>query len=465
MPNEILNTFPNKWFSVNKNHSLADMNERPLSNLFFDTTADFNTSNRSVNLIITTPEDSEHSYKLDISSGQRYFSHSYCKQKDIWNVYPKSIDRPIFSIGYMPRTLDQTGEPQKVIVWSKTKNHQQLVATNYVRVRLLGAFIEQLCLEGNCLGKDNWVSRLVFVAIDEDDQKSSGIDTLESFKEAFDWEKSKAYLANIDGRNFIGDKTYPAVKVSELISYDDAIKHFKKHSIVFSDDELSKVQKNCHLLYDKLWEQVGRVREEDLPAKNGDEATGKILLKEKFQKEKKPFGFAARFSAFTKKYFQEITTCEKFVYHGNVNRDRDKFWFLSYVGMFYRMNREGFYFDCKSRVWHRNQIDEKGDKVYDIKSEISGCKEKDIDQAMGYLPNYLNGLKGEKEFYRFVDYDNHSFGSHSKLYSWVKMKAQKFECSNDPNDNIRRGLKISPEDVTWQERHVKDFDEELKIIR
>lgn len=464
-PNEILTTFPNKWFSKNIEHSIINVNEVPVPHLFFDTTADFNSSEKTVNLIITTPEDSPHDYRIDLNSGQRYFTHAFCQQKDVWNNYSKSIFKPVFSIGYMPRTLDQTGEPQKVIVWGKDHEHRTLSATNYHRVRLFGAYIEQVCLDGNCLGKNNWVSRLVFMAVDDDDDKTRDIQTIAEFKEQFDWDKSKAYLGNINGRNFIGDKTYPAFRISEPVEYAEAMEFFKNHSIIFTDEELKKVQTGCHNLYESLWDKVGKIRTEDQEAKTADQMKEKIKLKTDFKKKNLPFGFAARLKVFTKKYFNEITTCEKFVYHGNINQNQEKFWFLSYVGMFYRLHREGYYFDCKTKVWQRNNMGDNGELVHQLKRDINECDEVALDQAMGNLPNFMNGLKGEDEYFRLIDYDTHSFGSHNKLYSWVKMPARRFECSLDPNVEIRRNLKVFPEDVAWKQRAVKDYDDDQKIIR
>lgn len=461
---ELMTTFSNNWFAVNPNHAVVDKNNEPLPHLLFDTTPEFNSQERTVNAILTTAEGSPHAYTIDMSSGQRHYSHSFCKQKDVWNAYSGKIDRPIFSIGYIPRVLDQLGEPQKIIVWTKRKGFSELIGTNYHKVKLVGAYVEQICPEGNCLGKSNWLSRLVFVGVDNEDKSLAAIASVADFKNAFNWEQSKAYLENIEGRNFIGDTTYPAIKVGQLIEYDDAFDYFKKRSIFLTDIELKKIQKGCHILYDGLWEEVGKMRPEDKPAKTTQELVAKLKLQNELKKKRQPVGFAARFQKFTKKYFTEISTCEKFVYHGNVNRDREAFWFLSHVGLFYRLHREGYYFDCRHRTWQRNVINDQGSQVYNIKEGIEECKELQIDQAMDYLPNFLAGLKGEKEFFRFIDYDNHAFGTHNKMYSWVKSKSRKFDCSGDPNAEIRKEMRVFPEDVEWSEKNIKDIADEMKII-
>ena len=454
----------NQWFSVNKNHSLVDSKGEPVSHLLFDNSPELNPNERTVNVLIVTPEGSPYAYELDMNSGQRYYSHSYCKQSDVWNSFSGSLNRPIFSIGYIPRMLDQLGEPQKVIVWSRRKDFKNESAGKSQPVRLVGAYVEQICPEGNCLGKDNWLSKLVFVGIDAQDMSLVGLKDIKDFQNTIDWKTSKALLENINGRNFIGEQTFPSLRVGQLIPYEEAFDYFQKRSIHLSDVELKKIQRGCHLLYDRLWEEVGKVRPEDMPSKTIEELNAKIKLKESLKEKKLPSSFAARLQKFTKKYFNEVSTCEKFVYHGNLNRDPEAFWFLSYMGIYYRLHREGYFFDCGSRSWQRNIQDDRGRPIHDLKKEIDECGEQEIDMAMNYLPNFLKGLKADKNFYRFIDYDNRSYGTHSKMYSWIRSKSNKFECRKDPNAEIHKKMNLFPEDIHWKERNIKDIANEMKII-
>jgi hypothetical protein len=461
---ELLTTFTRNWFGVNPEHALLVKNTEPAPHLLFDTTADFNYGQRTVNTILTVVKGSRHSYAIDLNSGQRYYSHTYCKQQDVWGKFSGSLETPEFSIGHLPRVLDQLGEPQKVIVWSKRNDFGSTVATNYSRVKLVGAYVEQICPMGNCLGKNNWLSRLVFIGVDAEDKTLHGINTIEDFQREFNWDESKALLENIDGRNVIGNMKYPAIRISQLIQYDDAFDFFSKKSIFFDDKELGRIQKSCHKLYDELWTQVGEMRPEDRPVNSLEELKVRIKLREELRKQKKPIGFAARFAAFTKRYFNEVSTCEKFVYHGNFNQAPEKFWFLSHVGLFYRLHREGYYFDCRGKAWNRNVLNDRGQQVYDIKQGINDCREEDIDKAMGYLPNFLSGLKSEQDYFKFIDYDNGAHGTHQRLFSWVKVKGRHYECSGDPNLKIKKEDRPYPEEVRWQERQIKDIEKEMKII-
>jgi hypothetical protein len=461
---ELVTTFPNKWFSVSKNHTILNQDLLPVPHVYFDSTPQFELTDQDVNVVISTPEESEHAYALDLQSGQRYYSHSFCAQKDVWADYKGELFRPRFSIGHIPRVLDQLGEPQKVIIWSKRLQIREFAATNLHKVRLVGAYVEQSCPEGNCIGKSNWLSRLVFLAVDSEDPYYDSVKDIKGFQSVVNWREAKAMLGNMEGRNFRSDSTFPSTRVGELIDYKDAFEYFKKRSIFLSDKELKKIQKSCHGLYDQLWKDVGEVKPEDKPATTLEELDKKIKLHEELRKKQIPLGFAARFRAFTNKYFNEITTCEKFVYHGNINQDPERFWFLSFIGIYYRLHREGYYFDCNNKAWLRNVPDENGKPVYHFLDQLERCSEREIDQAMDYLPNFLAGLRGEKDYYKFIDYDNHTYGTHRKLYSWVRVKTRRFDCANDPNEKVRQETKVFPEDVVWKERRIKDIGDKMKII-
>lgn len=464
-PDELVNVSHNRWFSTNLHHAIILPGGEVASHDLMDFSPQFQEGNKIVNVSIFIPHGSNHSYSIDLASGQKFYSHSYCVQKDVWNNSNDKIFRPPFSVAVIPRVLDQLGDPQKVLVWSKRKIIKDIFAHNFFKVKLLGAYLEKSCADGNCLGKSNWLSRLVFVAVDMEDKHYSKIDTLEEFKKFVDWERTTTILANLDGRNVLGDMIYPATKIGSLIDFDSSFEYFKKWSIFLEDAELKKIQKGCHILYEKLWSDVGEERPEDRPAKNIKEMKEKFKLTAELRKKKMPVGFARRLVDFTKKYFNEIATCERFVYHGNYNENSEKFWFLSYMGIFFKLHKDGHYFDCANRNWQKNILNEIGKSIYDIRKQIERCTEQDIDLAMSYLPNYLKKLKVEKSFYRFIDYDNHPYGTHKKLYSWVKVNHVHMGCENDPNIKMYENFKIIPEEVAWKKRFSKDLAEKLKIIQ
>lgn len=430
---ELMSVVDPVWFKVNDLHSLKDKEGKPEVHLFYDVFPEFKEKEKLANIVLTTVPGSAHSYALDINSGQRYYSHSYCPQHDVWGATGNAIDKPTFGIGYLPRVLDQLGGPQKVIFFSSRPNVRASDNKTY-RVRIVAAYVEQYCPEGNCLGKENWLSRLVLMAVDQNDPKYSQIRDADAFTKEFNWPNVKAQLENIDGRSFLGDNTFPLVRIRNIINFNEAYTYFKKNSVVISGEESKKIQQSCHNLYEKLWKEVG------------SEPTDKL------EAGKTHPSFAERFKKFSKKYYDQAVTCEKYVYHGNLNQDPEKFWFLSYMAIFYRLNKDGHYFSCTQKSWHQNLKNAEGKPYFELKKDLDACTEKDLDTAFTYLPNYLGSLKAARQYYRFVDYDNHHFGTHRKLYSWVKMNSYKYDCSSDPNRVITKELDLFPADIKWKPR-------------
>ena len=462
---ELLSIYEPKWFSASEKHSLRDKNGDLKPHLFFDVGPEFTEREQLANVIVTTTENSYQAYTVDLVSGQRHYAHSYCNQGDVWNKKSGTFGRPYFSIAYMPRVLDQMGDPQKVIVFGGRERLRQSLDHHFVRVRVIGGYIEESCLELNCLGRDNWNSRLVFIAVDPQDPSYSDITDIESFRKKESWDKLQATLQNMDGRNFSVDRMYPFIRVRDIIPFKEMVLLFRKRSAFMSDKEIVKIQRSCHLLYDKLWTEVGQDRPEDKKAKTQDELKAKLKVREELKEKKAPVGKMARLRPFVKKYFSELATCEKFVYHGNINRDPEHFWFHSYLGMYIRLHKEGYYFDCTRKVWAQNIYDINGNPAHYLPDEIDYCTDKDMDLAIEYMPNHLKSMKNVfGPFYRFIDYDTHEFGTHRKIYSWVKMNTRKYDCRPDPTARILEKLLISPEDAAWKRWEVIDVADELKII-
>lgn len=451
-----------KWFKVSDEHKIQDAEGNVPTHLFYDIDPDFNKNDQFANVVILNTTTSPYAFNIDLTSGQRYFTHAYCKQKDAWGTRSGTFYRPSFHLGFIPRSLDQLGDPQKVIVFGKDR-FSSTINKNYFNVRIIGAYVEQHCPSGNCLDRGTWLSRLVFVGVDPKEYED--IINIESFKKVFDWNEISAEIENIDGRNGFRDRTFPATKAGALIEFNEAFEYFDKRSLKFPQQELGKIQKSCHALYDAFWDEVGEVREEDKPAKTPAELSAKLKLRQDLKSRGIPVGFSTRLQRFVKKYNKDISTCEKFVYHGNINKNPEKFWFLSYMGMFFRLHEEGHFFDCKRKTWQKNFLGKDGQKGYDLQTGIVQCSTKDIDRAMDYLGNYLKGLKGSSsQYYSFIDYDNHFFGTHQKMYTWLKRKNMIFECTIDPNKNYQKAFDVFPEDAQWKHRDVIDLESDSKII-
>ena len=454
-----------KWFINNPQHALYDQQGKPKPHQFFDVQTELSKKDVFVNAVILTPEDSDHSYDLDVASGQRYYSHSYCAQKDIWNEYSGTINKPTFSIGFIPRILDKMGDPQKVIIFGGGEKYAKSTDFHEHRIRLVGAANELVCPEGKCDKKSSWIPKLIFLATDLDDKKFEQVTNIVTLQEKIDLIQTRAVLENLDGINYANGTNYPSARIGNFFTLREAMDQYKKESIYLTDDELKKIRPGCHALYEKLWNGVGVEQAEDKPSKTVKELNTKLEIIEKLKIKRKPVGFANRLKKFTAKYYSKFNTCQKYVYAGNINLNPDKFWFLSYVGMFYRLHGDGYYFNCNTKMWSQNFLNDAGKPIYDIKTGLNDCTNRDFDRAMEFLPAFLTALKEhESNFYKFVDYDNHHFGTHQKIYSWVKVKSRRFNCSEDPNPEINKGTKVFPDDVSWKARHFTDIANEKKII-
>ena len=109
-----------KWFSANQEHALED-NSGAKKHLFFDAASTINWSEGTVKFVALTVADSKLSYMLDLASGQPLAKHEYCEQKDIFGDYRGKVNRPSYVQGFIPKVLDQMGEPQKIIYFSQKK--------------------------------------------------------------------------------------------------------------------------------------------------------------------------------------------------------------------------------------------------------------------------------------------------------------------------------------------------------
>jgi hypothetical protein len=460
----LLTPIKGKWFVNNPAHSLWDLEGSPLPHDFFDASPDFSKSNTFVHAVITTPEGSEHQYELDPQSGQRHYSFSYCPQSDIWNNFSGEISRPLYSIGVIPRLIDQSGGLQKVYIFGGKKKYSTQVDHHEHRIRLVGAVVEQTCPIGNCLEKGNWISRMVFLGVDPQDKDFGEIKDVMKLERALNWIKVRAVMENLAGRNDSSGGGFPHIRIGRPITLEAAIDYYKDRSIFLSHGETDEIRKNCHLLYDRLWADVGADLEEDRPATNSEELKNKLKLIEQLKKQRL-VGFANRFRSFATKYGNEYGTCQRYVYAGNLNLKPEVFWFHVYASIFFRLHKEGHHFDCRTRSWHEDLADKRGWRATDFERSLKDCQDKDIDKAMNSLSNYLEGLRNSNStYFRFVDYDTHTFGTHQKLYSWVKVIPKKFECTKDPNLKIRSEMKILPADVVWKNKYVRDIKDKLKII-
>ncbi len=458
---ELVTTFQPNWFLKNKEHTLLDKEGNPSIHQFYDVNPEFSAYRQFVNAIVVTPPGSTSEYQIDVLSGQRFFNRTFCNHLS-----------DSFAFGVVPRMLDQLGTPQKIIIFGNSRKLNKFVDKNFLRLKIIGAYIERQCLNKKCDDQLQWMSRLVLIGIDYQDDLYSNYSDLDSFLQKHNWNLIKSEIIEKLAGNELTTNPGATTKIGEPLAFDDALKFLKNNSISLNSKKMNKIQKTCHRLYENLWRDVGEERKEDLPVLTKEKLSEKVQLVKQLRDKKLPVGFAERFHLFTKKFSRDLSVCHQFVYPGNIQDNSDKFWFLQFTLFFYSLHREGYYYDCGHNTWQKNVMNYKGKYIYHLNEKIQFCSEKNIDQAMSFISSsFLDYLKSnELNYFKFIDYDNHVQGTHQKLYSWVKLSDHGNSCklqnelSKDMGSKLKLDTILFPEDASWKNRKTKDISLDKKII-
>lgn len=428
-----------KWFQGAKRFQLHTKNFEPIPHYFYDVNPEFDSNKKRTNFMITTPEGGRNIYDVDIVSGQYYNSGSFCTQKDQYGKYKEELKRPNFSVGHIPKVTDQLGLPQKVLVFANPGEFKRSYKTHYFSGRMIGAYREQICLDRACRSRDEWKSRLVFIIVHDSFKKASKIKNLDDLKKNVDWEYTKAILQNSFGHNKIGDIFYQRYKVGGEVELDRAIEYFQERSTFFTSSKIKKLRLSCYKLYDHIWNLLGEEKEQ---AKSLDEVKKKTLKREddKF--------FHQHFVDIVKKYGKEYGTCAKYVYPASINFSSKRHWTFASLTAFTYLNNLGIYYSCNRNSWYY------GTKTR--RNLLDGCTERDIARAINKSVNILDKrAQGNNPSYRYIDYDSHRNGSHSKVYSWVPWYKSHQKCL-EPNVREVEFL-VLPKNMKWQNRAGRKF--------
>ena len=421
----LVSSIPAKWFGSPERFALVDREGEALPHLFFDVNPGMDKEGKNVNFIVTTPQNYPTEQTLDLSSGQLYLSRKYCAQSDVWGEYKKLIDLPPYTSGVVPRILDQLNRPQKIIVFGQADYFRNYFTSNFFDARVVGGYVEQVCLEGGCVEPGAWLSRLVLIGVQKDNKKFEGVQNLEDLKKIVDWPLVRAFVGNGGGRNNIAGGFYPAYRMGAQVDRSQAMAFLRKNSHFFGAQELSKMRTGCYKLYDYLWADFSQDS------------------KESFEK---------KFKRNLEKYRDRFNTCAKYVYPSSINADPKRHWFFAYLSGFYQLSEMGYYFDCSRKTWSANPVTHEGKRLYSLRGQLRHCSKNSMDEAMAQLPRYLEVLKlNHRASLRYIDYDSSSLGTHQKLYSWVEQDNKFLECSKTKEGTFFKDEQETfPKDVKWE---------------
>jgi hypothetical protein len=431
------------WYSKVKRFRLEQRQGVKSKHMFFDPKPKLNSKSKFVSVVVTTPSNSRYEMELDTKSGQIFYTKEFCGTYDSSKKFSGVITRPNFSIGLIPRYLDQLNSPQKVLIFGGEKYVSKYHMSHSIDVRIIGGYVERVCLKGACLDPDDWVSRLVAIAVFKGDEKLKSVESIAQLKEEIDWDYTLAFLKNGFGKNSIANNYYGAYQVGNFVDSFRTFNYIKTKSNYFDSAKIATTKKSCYELYDYTYKFLSYKGVNDLKTNTIVDLKNKKVIKAKLKKigSKGSASFSKRFKQFYDKYREDFTTCSKFVYNSNINDNVTRHWYFAYLESVFKLVDLGFSYSCTSENWVENAIFSTNKKMYSNNNEFRSCSNKAIQKAFELAPNILEQISLRAfNSYKYITYDKLT---HQKIYSWVNNSNKKFKCSKD-NKNI------FPTDIRWE---------------
>ena len=426
------------WLKISEQYALRDYYDDYLTHPFFDVDSNSgavnhlgNLDKRIINYVVTTTEGSFYKYNLDLYSGRLYKEHEYCDVDDIWEGYKGKVQRPNFNQGIVPRTYNQARAPQNIIVFSDPKKMEpfKFVPTHYETAKIVGSVILETCESYPCDGGDKWTRTQILIGVSLRDPQYSNINLLSELKSKIDWSYTKAVLTNQDGVHQISKKYFPAFRISRELNIDDTLKYFESYSVAVNPEDYSKWREGCFKIYDDLWSKTEIIR------------AGKYRQSDKFLKLFQEF-YAQNSNAFY--------NCQKLVRPGTINHNPDRMWFFSFIQAFANLEKNGFYYNCRTKSWSYNPKVSDGKYYTDQNKELAACKGPELEKSFDQAINGLSLMKNQgTEQFRFVEYDSEHGGTHQKIYGWIKESSRASLCKKDELNPGENQAEIFPQDVVW----------------
>lgn len=438
-----------KWFKTAKRFQLEGEGEEESKHYFFDVNPDLNSRLLTLNTVITTPIGSEQLNQLDPVSGQVYFDQKLCQSKDIWGKYLQTLSGKLpVHLGVVPRVLDETGEPLKVLVFGNDEYIRQYWQRNYFDVRVVGGVIEKECYARVCRDNHGWKKRLVLVAVQKGDSSLKNIKTLGDIKDRYSWSMIRAYMENMQGVDKLNKDFFPAYKWEDELSPDLAFEVLKKNSVIFGPKKIKSIKASCYKLYDHWWDQI-----------NSDE---EYIVKGKIEKRLVPF--AKTFTDIYRKYADKFNTCSRYVVPSNIKESVSRHWFFSYLTIFHQLSFSGYEYSCERKAWVYNPILNNGKWATPIEKQLNNCSDNQLVNSFNTSILMLESMRTRRiRSFRYIDFDKGQFGTHRRMYSWVEDKGRVIRC-NDEDDEVKDDLKrIFLKDVRWDNNWIPSLMEAPKL--
>jgi len=444
-----------KWFKGAQRFAIVDQQRKPVPHRFFDVNPFKKIESGNINVVVTTPANSDFLNQIDITSGQIFVDEKFCDQKDEFDELKNDVgNNKFFSLAVLPRVLDQLNAHQKVLVFGGDEYIRKNFGTHSFDVKVIGGFIEQVCPFGGCFKADQWLSRIVLVAIQNGDEKLDNVTTIAELQSKVDWKYVKAFIQNGQGKNKVTNKFFARNRMGAIVSSKQALSYINGNSTIFTIEKLKQMRLSCYKLYDYLWRDLSKISTSSIEVDTLEEVRKKaILLKNKKTKGIKDDPFWRRFAKNNKKFGKQYKTCIDYVNPSNINDDPKRHWFFSYLTAFHNLQDLGYAFNCNRKVWEVNPMVIKGKRVKSLQEQFRNCSDLDLDRAFEYAPYMLDTLrKASRQSFRYIDYDSGSKGSHQKIYNWVSLSPATMACEDESDRDFSFERAIFPKDVVWDKR-------------
>lgn len=468
------------WFNTQKDFSYRnELGDIPFHPFYDALPKNKNYEANEFNAIIMTRRGSAFQYEFDLVSGAAYLERKVCEHKDAWARYSSNLDTIPFNVGFIPRTLDQMAEAQKVYIFGEAPSGEvgdQLVYP----VRLIGGVVEQFCDNFPCSVRDEWQSRLVYLATFIGDQEYAKVNDLDSLKKHVNWPLVKAAIENYQGANSNEGKVLPAYRLLNEVGLANVLEFSASNGHSFSYKSAKSLQSSCQALYDYVWDNVSNFLPEAKNSKKKDlvnedsskyeidvpvtsKLQGNVLNFEqkvkpaqaKLKKKKEFKSFHSFFQHFYANYRSKYLTCEKFIQSTSITEDFERHWFFAYLLNYFHLEDLGFVYSCNKEAWLENPVLQSGKRIYDNFSEVKKCSTKSLDQAMvSSITLMTSRQRSGRPYYKYIEYDSGVGHTRQKLYRWIFKTGKKLSCENSTPE------RIFPEDVNWRAFHYKKKLEE-----
>ena len=398
------------WLKVPKRFSFKGEYSEYLHHPFFDEIPGKDFDKKILNAVLLTPKNSQYLYNLDLPSGQILKSFSFCSHTDITGKFSGNLKYPKFSLGIIPRILDQTANPQKIVIFGEVP--KDLKPGMVAPVSIIGGVNEYECKIWPC-ERLGWDKRVVLIATFIDDDEFGQVKDLNTLKEQVDWAYFKSFMENAQGVNSGLVTPRLAYQIKGQLSAEEALNAVFKEGHIFSSLELFSMRSACHKIYDYVYDSLN---------KNADPSRQKRL--EKFDKNipAETYKSIKTFLPyFLKNYGDRYSSCHKYVRPSNPFDESQRHWFFSSFSAFMNLREINFYYSCESKAWGINPYNyEKKGLQNDFTKEIEKCSSGNLNFAIETAPTKLQQLvKQSVASFRYITFDSAAGGSHQKIYGWV----------------------------------------------